>query len=441
MCLKTQTFPLIPAIQWHEGMLLAPHHLQQLDLRYHQALSYHTQLLSPFHWGIINYTLDQVLLASGVVRLLTCEAILPDGTLVNYNADQHPRVEVDLTPNKAFLATENWYVYVGVHQAASHGQRYFSWEGEEVADMHVVDNVIRIPRLLPRLELIASQHPPASFCGFPLLKVTCPEEAYVTLPFTPPCFHVDSASPLGQRCGAFVRRIREKASVLSEKWQNQVGSALMHETAHLLRPLIQLLPLLEGLLQSEKLHPYQIYQLLCQASGNIAALRLGQLPPVTPAYNHDDILETFTPLLDQTESVIKSLEQEYFIQIFQKEGRFFFLPIPPELLKSDALLLGVRAPQRLTETELEDWIMGAVIASDSALEGVKSMRITGASRRILIGGELAALLPGRGCSMVRVELDADFIKVDENLNIFNMGDEEEKRPVDIALYTKTMSKE
>src|SRR5436190_1813629 len=40
------------AIQWHEGMLLAPQHFQWLSLRQETLLQYHASAISPFHWGV-----------------------------------------------------------------------------------------------------------------------------------------------------------------------------------------------------------------------------------------------------------------------------------------------------------------------------------------------------------------------------------------------------
>src|SRR5262249_28543467 len=40
------------AIQWYEGMLLAPQHFQQSSLRQEALLAYHLAALSPYHWGV-----------------------------------------------------------------------------------------------------------------------------------------------------------------------------------------------------------------------------------------------------------------------------------------------------------------------------------------------------------------------------------------------------
>ena len=50
--------PIVEAIDWHEGMLLAPQHFQQLSLRQEAMLSYHAAALSPFHWGVLRLRID-----------------------------------------------------------------------------------------------------------------------------------------------------------------------------------------------------------------------------------------------------------------------------------------------------------------------------------------------------------------------------------------------
>jgi len=441
--MKSQRRSITPAIQWHEGMLLAPHHFQQVDLRNEQALSYHMGLLSPFHWGIVRYEIDHVLLPSGILRLVSCEAVMPDGLIVYYNPEQHPVVELDLTPYKAFLSEENWKVYLGIPEfspgiSGLGGEipRYYSWEGEDVEDENVMDNVVRIPRLLPRLQLLFSQKPPSRFLSFPLLKVGLKEESYITLPYVPPSFFIEPASPIGEHCSHLARRIREKIAYLNQRWRSQVGSVLIGETADMLRPLLQVLPILEGIIRSNALHPYTFYQHLCTIAGCLSMMRLDQSPPSYPTYDHEDILGSVMSLLEHVENTLDSVEQSYVAIPFQTERRFFFLSLTEEFLKLDSLFIGIRGSVNMTDAELESWIHGAVIASDSRLESVKTMRVTGAKRRVIKAGEVENLLPGRGCAIFRVENDSTYIVAGEKLNIFNMGDSDEKRPVDVVIYKK-----
>ena len=66
-------------IQWHEGMLLAPQHFQQADLRSEGLLHYHTSVGAPFHWGIRRLQIDGRALASGIFHVSEIEVSCPMG--------------------------------------------------------------------------------------------------------------------------------------------------------------------------------------------------------------------------------------------------------------------------------------------------------------------------------------------------------------------------
>ena len=89
---------MVPAIQWYEGMLLAPQHFQQQELRWHQLMSIHLNHLSTHHWGVIDLEFDPITLPTGLLRILNLKAIMPDGLVVTHLSmpDALP-LELDLT--------------------------------------------------------------------------------------------------------------------------------------------------------------------------------------------------------------------------------------------------------------------------------------------------------------------------------------------------------
>lgn len=435
--------PIIPAIQWHEGMFLSPQHFQQADLRNQQLLSYHLQTIAPFHWGVQHLKLDPVVLPSGIIRILEVNAIMPDGFIVTYPSPHQTSVlELNLTALKTSLAQQETIIYlclpeVSLYQSTVTGDwpRYESVEGGDVIDQNLPDNVIRIPRLLPKLSLIAGMYPPARYVSIPLTKIGFEDESFVLKSYIPPCTSSSRTNRLGEQLGNIARRIREKAAYLSEKWQNQVGTPLIHETGSLLRPLIQTLPLIEMLYRSDALHPYQIYQKLYEVAGALATLRLGQVPPTFPEYKHHDILESFEPILNWLNITINSIEKNFSVFLFSHENRLFSLKLHPSFM-SDELLIGLRAPGGMTEAELKDWFNESIIATESHFESARMKRITGAQRRLKHEEDLLDLLPGQGVLVFGVSYDSHFITPGEPLMIMNGADSPEKRPEEICLYIR-----
>jgi type VI secretion system protein ImpJ len=434
--------PVIPEIQWHEGMLLSPQHFQQWELRNQQVLSYHLHRLSPFYWGIHHLKFDPVVLSAGIVRILEIDAVMPDGLIIHRSDDSDPPLELDLTPLQSDLSKDVMTIYLVVPERTANGStvsgdwpRYVSADGAEIIDENTPDNVIRIPRLLPKMSIMAGVVPPSRYEYIPIARMTYRDEAYILTPFVPPCFMIHQDSQLGDRLANLALKMREKASYLAEKWQAQIGSELLRETGELLRPLAESLPLLEAIVGTGKTHPYDLYLTLCTIAGRLATLRYSQIIPPFPAYHHNDILSTFDPLLDWIDRITTSIEQTYVIINFTQNDRLFYLKLPRSW-PNESLLIGVRIPPSMDASEMADWVRESVICSESHLESARMRRVTGAAREIVEGDELSDLMPGSGLQLYRVKVDPHYIQPGENVMIFHAADQPHKRPSGIVLYVK-----
>lgn len=434
--------PVIPEIQWHEGMLLSPQHFQQMELRNQQILTYHLHRLSPFYWGIHHIKIDPIVLSAGMFRLLEIDAVMPDGLIVYRHTDADSPLEYDLTPLKEDLSKEEMTIYLAVPERTTSSSpvigewpRYISVESEEILDENAPDNVIRIPRLLPKISLFVGTIPPARYEYIPLARLIYRDEAYLLTPFIPPCFFVHQDSLLGNRCALLAMKMREKSSYLTEKWQKQIGSELLRETTELLRPLAESLPLLEAIIGTGKTHPYELFLTLSSIAGRLATIKLSQLVPSFPSYHHNDILNSFVPLLDWMDRTISSIERTYTIIPFNQNDRLFYHKLPSNW-SEERLLVGMRPPSTMDASELAEWVRECVITSESHLESARVRRVTGAIREVVQGDELADLMPGSGLQLYHIQLDPHYIKRGENLMIFHAADQADKRPSAIVLYTK-----
>ena len=95
----TRARDLPDAIQWHEGMLLAPQHFQQSAQRQEGLLSYHASAQTPFYWGIRQLEIDTDKLVAGIFWVRRLEAVLPDGLLVTHFDDDPDEISLDLNPH------------------------------------------------------------------------------------------------------------------------------------------------------------------------------------------------------------------------------------------------------------------------------------------------------------------------------------------------------
>ncbi len=441
---KGYSLALTPAVQWHEGMMLSPQHFQQTDLRHHQIMSHQLMLLSYYHWGVYSLKLDPIVLPDGLVRVLELEALFPDGLIVNYSANMTdiPPLEIDIKSLKTDAPKQEIMIHLAIPEYLEDNSpvtgefpRYYSAEGQEVKDINLDDNIIRIPRLIPRVFLHAGDQPPTRCLSFPLLKMTFMEETFARTDYLHPCFFVEKNTPLWESCAELVQKIREKASYLSEKWQNQIGTPMLQETSAILKPLISVLPGLETIIHGDPIHPYKLFIRLCDTVGLLATLRLSQIPPVLPTYQHNDLNACFGPILALTKQYINSIDLSFASFSFQQKERLFYLRLHQNYLQ-EKLYVGVRAPKGMTEIQLEEWVNDSIICSDFSIETVRARRITGAERTLLQGEDLYELMPSRGVVVFSITPNPEYIKPEQNLNIFNPADHPDKRPTEIVLYVR-----
>lgn len=439
----SQDLPLVPAIQWYEGMLLSPQHFQQLELRSQQILTTHLKGLSSHHWGIINLEFDSVTIPTGLLRIIQVKAVMPDGFILDYTAKPDTQqLQLDLTPYQSSLMERQHTVYLcipemiqGISPISGDWPRYTATEGDDVTDYNAADNVIHIPRLQPKLSLILSDTPPARYTSIPIAKLEYIDDVFSMITYLPPSFTVPSLSSLGEKCAKMLRRFREKAAFLSEKWQTQIGTPLLGETSAQLRPLVESLPLLEPLIHSGKAHPYEIHHALCIVAGKMSTLRLGQIPPVFPIYNHNEILNSCLPLLEWSTLIADSLEKAFSVILFSNQDNYFSIKLQPEIL-TQRIMVGLKSNGTMTETELTDWMKDAIIVSEPMLESVRVRRIVGAPRRAMDYSEMNDLMPGRGVVLFDIKTDNAFVTPNERLYIFNPADTPEKRPIEAILYLR-----
>lgn len=433
------------AIQWHEGMLLGPQHLQQQSLRSEALLHYHSVLISPFHWGVRHLKIDPALLLDGQFRVLELEVVMPDGLVVSSVQQDLSGLAVDLAPFKEGMADEPATVHLAVPGRRGRGApvkgelaRYDSVEGEPITDENTGEGEVRIPRLRPRVSLIVGETPPEKYVSFPLARIAYANETFEQADFVPPILRVRPHSPLSDLCAAVAARLREKAIYLAEKARAPSVAARppqLLETKGRAHALVAGLPQLEALLSSGVAHPFTLYLSLCSLVGHVATLSTSLMPPVLEPYDHDNLHATFArarAFLDRviTEGFIESFDGYPFVL---EEGRFALRFDPA--WQGRRLILGVRARSGRGEAETADWLEHSLIGSQRRIPEMRQKRVLGA-RRKAVEGE-ADLVPTQGVRLFALTPEPDATDFDETVVIFNPDDPDgRRRPAEIVLYVK-----
>ncbi|MCP4348336.1 MAG: type VI secretion system baseplate subunit TssK [Desulfobacterales bacterium] len=438
------------AIQWHEGMLLAPQHFQQLSRRQEELLHYHLMLTAPFHWGIRKLKVDHGLLIDGTLRVLELEAVMPDGLIVRHTPEDDKNLETDLSPYDEEMKQKPLTIHLAVPSkraaaASVKGMlpRFDSVEGRTVPDENTGESELSIPRLIPRISLLVTEIPPQKYTTFPLVTVGYRDETIALTDYVPPMLTIRSDSAIGEMCTSIAHKIREKAVFLSERLNSStsmVKGSMVLETKFLIRSLISELPQFEAVVSTGVSHPYPLYLSLCALVGNVASLGMGMVPPVLPAYNHNDLRTVF----ENARKFVFRMVDEGILEShtaipFGYDNGVFSLKLKQGWMSRN-LTIGVKGKPGADEKDITAWIEESLIGSVSYIESMKDKRILGAERKnIETDGEL---VPARGVILFAVKTEPDdssdrFIDPEETLQIFNNSDPEALRgPDEMMLYVK-----
>lgn len=441
-----RVFPIPLDINWHEGMLLSQHHFQQNDLRNFRVIANQIRLLSSNHFGVRHLRIDTVALSEGIYRIKEIEAVFPDGLIFSFFPETNKRLkslEIDIS---AFMkdGENECIIFIAIAESSDeispilgNPARYYSLEGDYVSDDNIKENTVRIPRLFPNGFLYIGETIPEFCIGFPLCKIIRIDGVFHVKNWTPPCFFIERHFPLWERCEKLTKLIREKAVFLSEKLKNSSSENTDFGSRRILEQIITILPGLETLVYSNEIRPYELYQELSEVLGAVSVLIPTDIIPVMQPYDHNNIDSCLYTVINLIEHYLAVIERGFSVVSFNKKDRFFYHYILLEeidKITNGCLYIGIRTDINVDISEIDKWMAESIIVSDSALDSVRNKRVKGADRRLVKQEVVSRILPGIGITIFEIDLDNNFIKGEENLHIFNPGNNTSIHPSEIILY-------
>jgi type VI secretion system protein ImpJ len=428
------------AIQWHEGMLLLPQHFQQNDERLQELINFHISEVSPYHWGIKSFEIEESLLVNGMLQITILEAIMPDSTVISSYASEGEVVTLDLTEYEADFDREDQLIYVGIPlyvkgaaNASNSNSRYATIEGEPVVDENTGDGETRIPRLVPNLSLFVGNKPPSTYASFPIMLIGRDSNAYMQKDLIPPVLKVRKNSALGKKCTFICSRIREKVAYLSERMLSRTEGYMTRDAEDAARALSTGLIPFEAYLNSQATHPFQLYTSLCSLAGHVAALHPSQIPPLFEPYDHDNLQATYDRVVNFIFLMIDRIQEGYAVVPFVQQGRDYALTLRKEWME-EKFILGAKSPVTMSMHELAAWVQSCVIVTDSFVTSSMDNRVLGLTRKLVSGNDKLQLVPANNVILFEAVMDKQFIIPGEKMHIFNVSDEDAKRPIEIVMY-------
>ncbi len=429
------------SLLWHEGMLLAPQHLQQQGIYFDRLIRFRSLARDAYDYGVADLKIDKGALTGGLFRVDACTAILPDGLLVQTPTSDGKLLELDLNQfeDRLRLGSVRIEMVVATEGPATEKMavgRFKEYSGDNVADMNGTPGLVSVPRLLADVRLQLADGVSSRFATLPIAEVGLVDENYSLTSYVPPCLRLLEDCQLFDELQDLARRMREKAVFLSERSKAREQAGL---EAGELRNEITLMALMgsltefEGLLDSSNVRPFDLYLMLCRISGSSAVLGDFVLPPNGRGYTQDDIRECFDPLVAFINGSLDEILQEYVPVRFEMTDRAFWLNLA-EINAEDKLVAAVRFSAEASASDTWSWLEGCLICSPDSTNDLLARRALGADRELAPEEDLGKF--GVSGDVILFTIDINHPSIDRSGILEIVGDNTSARPGQIIAFVR-----
>lgn len=344
---------------WSEGMFLRPQHFQQHD-RYLEALVHgRCKGLGHFGWGFGGLRLDRGQLQAGRLALAECWGAFQGGTPFDLPGEDEPPPPLELP-----LDAKNTLVYLalpirrpGSPEADSAGfpdslARYRLGEREVRDSNSGADGcyAVQVGGLRTRLMLAREERKGYECLGVAkVVEVRADKTVVLDEQFIPPALNC-----VGGVLDSFLKELAGLLHIRGEALAGRVvesarGGASEIADFLLLQAMNRYEPLLAHLGGTAAgLHPEDFYRLGLQLAGELATYYRveGKRPPAFPAYDHDDLQATFTPLIRELRELLSRVLEQNAVEIplsNPQPGLYGAASLDANLLAGAVFVLAVKA--------------------------------------------------------------------------------------------------
>jgi type VI secretion system protein ImpJ len=418
-------------VQWSEGLLLSPQHLQQHDMYWQQQLCYQAATLNPDYWGVRLLEIDDAQLPDGKLMVTRLECVLPDGTVIQY-PQAFPDLSLSLDA-KAALDKSSGPLLVSlvlpvrgtaVSTAAGIVKRYASVDGGLVADENTGAEEVAIARLRPLIALQAGAVA-SNYCGCPLLQVERDTTGrYRLTRFHPPMLdlHASScyaASGVSSEY-ALLPRILRLRTLLWAKLRELSGapveggdSAGAHTDSvaggpedryqlMVARQLAMMLPAFDVQVLADRVAPREMYGALALLAGLVSAIDVVPAPPSLAAYRHDDCYAQFDTVLRYIDDKLTPITSNFELLSFDQLDETRFSRMMPDDIGRE-LIVEIKPRPGQSPEEIDRWLSQSMVCSADLARELGLRRLLGALTAALDVAEVQRLGLRTGALYYRIK--------------------------------------
>ena len=299
-------------ILWKEGLFLCPQTFQQQERYLSHQLEQRTRYLEPYFWGVVELSIDQEQLQSGIFSLESCKGVFPDGTPFDIGESQ---LDLHISDNASGKLV---YLAVGVSSNAIQQvtsdtekneyrtRRYIDTHQtyNDVETLDSPDKTESIEQGKLNFQLFISDSPQSNYTQIAIAKIKeqSGDQRAIKLDndYIPPVLFTHSSSNVLR----YVKRVQQQLDIRSEALASRLsnpsaGGISDISDFNMLQIMNRNRPLFDYLCQEERLHPHKLYLYFLQLVGELATFASSsRRPDKYSPYLHDNLERTFFQLFE-----------------------------------------------------------------------------------------------------------------------------------------------
>lgn len=313
-------------VHWHEGLFLLPHHLQRFQRSLNDSDAAERRLNWAHPYGLVEARLSSDDLENMRIRFDHLHAIMPSGEEVRFPRDAElPAVDI----KQAFESRGRFVVYLGLPlwfdaraNCVSPGQTVdarakilYRVVETEVADENTGENAKAMLQRRLNARLLLEDDDRSDLEVIPLLRVTRAAGEDVGMPqqdpeFVGPCLVLNGSAILRD----LIRDLSSQVLASRQELLVQVTRGgfsidtmrgIQVEQIMRLRSLNRYGARLEALIETSNIAPFEIYVLLRELMGELAALHPDRDLFETAPYQHDNPYPVFSELAAKIRQLLR----------------------------------------------------------------------------------------------------------------------------------------
>lgn len=375
-----------PAVNWHEGLFLQPHHFQAWDRHWSERVSLGERWQSPYSYGLLELSINRDALAAGFLQVDVLRCKTPGGTLIDAVAGQYAerrdlRPAMELASQRVALRSLNRNpasislsvdVYVGVPRLQlgiknvdspehRNGARYVAQciDLPDELDAACV-RPVEVRNVNARLLVDGDD-----LAGYDLLRIARVSRSrqgenlfQLDNQYVPPLMDCSASDVLRAEVLTSLSDLLQHTSQKLTHQALDAGGELHASSPVDVRRLVALQALLPAasvfsvLAQSRGIHPMMAYTEMVRVAGSLAVLQPKRMPEPTAGYDHENIGPLFAALKRRITTALEVLRHESYTQaMFIGTEHGMQVSIEPQQLQSTRRwFIGVQRGNHSTES-------------------------------------------------------------------------------------------